>query len=179
MSVEIEIKGLWQAMDEIYSWPMKMNKSAGMAAYRAITAGRKTLAVGIRGEYTIKSGKIKAATRVRKLPQEYGGRSMIISGPPLDMMEFSPKISKKGVLSVKVKKTRKALKSSFFVPANNGIYHRITKNRLPIRRTYTLSIPQMAGNVKVVDKVTERMIEVFEDRLAKALMYGGPDWRRT
>lgn len=174
MSVEVELEGIWSVMEQLRSGcTADMNKSISYAAYRALTAGRKALAVGIRGEYNIKSGRIKATTKLKRPSEAFGKASLIVSGRTIDLSEFAPKVSKKRVLSVKVTKTRKKLNHSFFVVPKGGIYHRVTKDRLPIKREYTLSVPQMAGNVNVSDKVQERMIEVFEDRLKKAFMYGG------
>lgn len=174
MSVEVELEGIWSVMEQIRgSYSADMNKSINYAAYRALTAGRKALAVGIRGEYNIKSGRIKAATKLKRPSEAFGEASLIVSGRPIDLSEFAPKVSKKGVLSVRVTKTRKKINHSFFVVSKGGIYHRVTKECLPIKREYTLSVPQMAGNVNVANKAQERMVEVFEDRLKKALMYGG------
>ena len=53
-----------------------------------------------------------------------------------------------------------------------GIYHRATKKRLPIEREFTLSVPQMAGNVNVSAAVQKRMSEVFVERLEHAMTYG-------
>ena len=105
------------------------------------------------------------------------GGVLKVSGRPLDIMEFSPRTSR-GMISVKIKKARKPLPHSFFVSANKaGIYHRVTQKRLPIEREFTLSVPQMGGNVHVAEIVQKRMAEVFSDRLEHAMVYGrGQDY---
>lgn len=172
MSIEFDASGLEAAREVIEKYPKLAPQAISSAVNRALTAGRKTLSVGIRSEYSIAAGTIKAHTRLKRASAGMPDGSMVISGHAIDLMEFSPRISGKGMVSVKVKKARKKLRHSFFVASKAGLYHRITEKRFPIKREYSLSVPQMAGNVNVVSKVEERMRTVFEDRLQHALTYG-------
>lgn len=172
MSIEFDASGLEAAREVIEKYPKLAPQAISSAVNRALTAGRKTLSVGIRSEYSIAAGTIKAHTRLKRASAGMPDGSMVISGHAIDLMEFSPRISGKGMVSVKVKKARKTLRHSFFVASQAGLYHRITEKRFPIKREYSLSVPQMAGNVNVVSKVEERMRTVFEDRLQHALTYG-------
>lgn len=172
MSIEFDASGLEAAKKVIEKYPDVAPQAISSAINRALIAGRKTLSVGIRSEYSIAAGIIKAHTRLKKASAYRGDGSILISGHPIDLMEFNPKISKDGLVSVKVKRARRKLSHSFFVAPSAGLYHRATEKRFPIEREYSLSVPQMAGNVNVASKVEERMIAVFEDRLLHALTYG-------
>lgn len=172
MSIEFDASGLEAAKKVIEKYPQKAPQAISSSINRALIAGRKTLSVGIRSEYSIAAGTIKAHTKMKKASAGAPDGSMLISGHPIDLMEFSPRISGKGMVSVKVKKARRRLSHSFFVAPSAGLYHRIAEKRFPIKREYSLSVPQMAGNVNVASKVEERMRTVFEDRLQHALTYG-------
>lgn len=172
MSVSVDFGQLPDAQKLIESYQRKAPQAIRSAINRALVAGRKTLSVSVRGEYSISAGVIKAHTKLKKASDGGLAGDMVISGRPIDLMEFSPRISKKGMLSVRVKKSRRTLSHSFFVAPNNGLYHRAAESRLPIKREYSLSVPQMAGNVNVSTQIQERMTVVFEDRLKHALIYG-------
>lgn len=172
MSVDIVFGELDNAKKLINESQRRAPQAIRSAASRSLIAGRKTLSVGIRSQYSVSAGYIKSHTRIKRASGGSSDGALIVSGRPIDLMEFSPSISKRGMVSVKVTKSRKTLKHSFFVATKSGLYHRVTEKRFPIKREYTLSVPQMAGNVNVSEQVQERIKVVFEDRLKHALTYG-------
>lgn len=172
MSVQVDIKGIDKAVVELAGTKRRVHAAIKSATGRALTAGRTAISKGIRSEYSVKASTIKNAIRKQRENAGMGGR-LIVSGRPIDLMEFFPNISRAGMVSVRIKKARKKLPHSFFVSTKKaGIYHRLSAKRLPIGREFTLSVPQMAGNTKVSKQVQDRMQEVFEERLLHALAYG-------
>lgn len=173
MSVRVEISNMDACIQLLEQQPKRAIASIVSATNRALIAGRTTLSKGIRSEYSIKAGTIKSHVNLKKASKGTQTGELKVSGRPIDLMEFNPSISKGGMVSVRIKKTRKKLPHSFFVAVGRaGIYHRATTKRLPIEREFTLSVPQMAGNVNVSTAVQKRMSEVFAERLEHAMTYG-------
>ncbi len=170
--MNVDVKGIDKALQELAGTYKRAQMAVRSAIGRALTAGRAAISKGIRSEYSVKAGTIKGAIQRKRANGGLSGE-LRVSGRPLDLMEFSPNISKKGIVSVRVKKARKRLPHLFFVSTGKaGLYHRMSKKRLPIEREFTLSVPQMAGNTNVSKQVTDRMEKVFEERLLHALEYG-------
>ena len=173
MNVRVEVTGIEECKRFLAQQPKRAATAMSSAANRALLAGRTMLSKGIRSEYSIKAGTIKSHTKLKKASRGTASGEIRVSGRPIDLMEFSPRLRKGGMVTVRVKKTRKKLPHSFFVTVGRaGIYHRTTKKRLPIEREFTLSVPQMAGNVNVSTAVQKRMSEVFVERLEHAMAYG-------
>lgn len=171
MNIDIDVSGIEACCEYLKQQPNRAKAAIKSATGRSLTAGRAAVSKGIRSEYSVKAGTIKGAIQMQKASSGLGG-VLKVSGRPIDIMEFSPRTSR-GMISVKIKKARKPLPHSFFVSANKaGIYHRVTRKRLPIEREFTLSVPQMGGNVHVAEIVQKRMAEVFSDRLEHAMIYG-------
>lgn len=170
--MNVDVKGIDKAIQELNGTDKKVQNAIKSAVDRSLTAGRAAISKGIRSEYSVKAGTIKSAIQRKRTDGGMSGE-LRVSGRPLDLMEFSPSISKNGMVSVRIKKARKKLSHSFFVSTGKaGLYHRMSKKRLPIEREFTLSVPQMAGNANVSKQVTDRMQKVFEERLLHALEYG-------
>ncbi len=173
MSVRVEITNADACKRLLAEQPKRAATAISSATNRALLAGRTMLSKGIRSEYSVKAGTIKSHTRLKKASKGTQSGELRVSGRPIDLMEFSPSISRGGMVSVRIKKVRKKLPHSFFVAVGRaGIYHRTTRKRLPIEREFTLSVPQMAGNVNVSAAVQKRMSEVFVERLEHAMAYG-------
>ncbi len=173
MSVRVEITNIEACKRMLAEQPKRAAAAMSSATNRALVAGRTMLSKGIRSEYNIRAGTIKSHTKLKKASKGTTSGELKVSGRPIDLMEFSPTIRKGGMVSVRVKKTRKKLPHSFFVAVGKaGLYHRTTRKRLPIEREFSLSVPQMAGNVNVSNAVQKRMSEVFVERLEHAMAYG-------
>lgn len=173
MNVTVEITNIEACKRMLAEQPKRAAAAISSATNRALLAGRTVLSKGIRSEYSIKAGTIKQHTKLKKAPKGAQSGELRVSGRPIDLMEFSPRIGRGGMVSVRIKKARKKLPHSFFVTVGKaGLYHRTTRKRLPIEREFTLSVPQMAGNVNVSTAVQKRMSEVFVERLEHAMAYG-------
>ena len=173
MNIDIDVDGIDAAQLMLGKQPNAIKRAMSSSINRALTAGRTALSKGIRSEYNIKAGTIKGATKSEKATAASGKGVITVTGRPMDLMEFKPTIIRKGMVSVRIKKTRKSLPRSFFVDiGKKGIFHRVTTSRLPIEKEFTLSVAQMAGNVNVIDTVEDRMQRVFNDRFARAIEYG-------
>lgn len=172
MSVTVDVQGLNECLMAVHGLDKRTRAAIASATSRSLIAGRTAISKGVRSQYSVKAGTVKGAMKLQKASDKLSGE-IRISGRTLDLMEFSPRISRRGMVSVRIKKSRKRLPHSFFVATGKaGLYHRMGKARLPIEREYTLSVPQMAGNTVVAEQVSNRMREVFEERLAHALEYG-------
>lgn len=174
MSVRVEIVNAETCEKYLMQQPKRAAAAISVATNRALIAGRVMLSKGTRSEYSIKAGTIKSHTKLKKASKGTQGGELRVSGRPIDLMEFSPSIGRRGALSVRVKKTRKKLPHSFFVAVRRpGLFHRVTRSkRLPIKREFTLSVPQMAANTNVSAAVQKRMSEVFAERFESAMTYG-------
>lgn len=173
MNVKVEITNIEACKRLLAQQPKKAAAAISSATNRALIAGRTALSTGIRSEYSIRAGAIKSHVKLKKASKGTQSGELKVSGRPIDLMEFNPSISRGGMVSVRIKKARKKLPRSFFVAVGKaGLYHRTTSKRLPIEREFTLSVPQMAGNVNVSAAVQKRMREVFVERLEHAMTYG-------
>lgn len=174
MSVRVEIVNAETCEKYLKQQPKRVATAISVAANRALIAGRVVLSKDVRSEYSIKAGTIKSHIKLKKASKGTQGGELRVSGRPIDLMEFSPSIGRRGALSVRVKKARKKLPHSFFAAVRRpGLFHRVTKNkRLPIKREFSLSVPQMAANTNVSTAVQKRMSEVFTERFERAMTYG-------
>lgn len=159
-----------KAIKIIQATPKTVQAAIGSALSRSLTAGRATVSKGIRENYVIKAANIKSAIRTHRTAK--GEAQLLIEGAPLDLMKFKVRITRRGVKANVKRGGGKFLAHSFFADRNvkkAGIFSREGTSRLPIKRRYGPSLPQMVGAVEVKENVLQRMEDVFEERFMREI----------
>jgi hypothetical protein len=172
MTVNVDEKLLKDVQKKLKDVPKKAPNAISNALNRAATNVNSNVSKEVRKEYVIKSGDIKAtltktkATR-SKLSAEVRSDGNVI---PLDRFKVSPKTIKpnrKKPIKVAVKKGGVKPVLGAFVADVSGIkvFERTSKKRLPIRRLFGPSVPQMLGNGGIREEIERQGQETFERRL--------------
>lgn len=153
-----------KAIKIIQATPKTVQAAIGSALSRSLTAGRATVSKGIRENYVIKAANIKSAIRTHRTAK--GEAQLLIEGAPLDLMKFKVRITRRGV-KANVKRGGGKFLAHYVKKA--GIFSREGTSRLPIKRRYGPSLPQMVGAVEVKENVLQRMEDVFEERFMREI----------
>lgn len=150
----------------------KAPNAISSALNRAVTNVAKNVSKEVRTEYNIKAGDIK--TTLSKTRASRSNLSAIVRSRgepiPLDRFKVSPKTvqpKRKKPIKVGVKKDGLKEVLGAFVADISGIkiFERTTNKRLPIKRLFGPSVPQMIGNQDIVDKINHEGQETFKNRL--------------
>lgn len=173
MNVTIDATGLEEARQLLANIPNGTQKAFGRAINRGLTAMRTAISKETRSKYVVKAKDIKDTLEVKKASSRHLSGKIVSTGSPLDLTKFRYRIKKRGGIYAQVKKGGGGtLPHSFFVTTGNaGLYHRVSRERLPIQREFGPSIPQMIGNEAVSTKIQERGREVFERELAHQISH--------
>ncbi len=159
----------------------KIKKSLYRATNKGLSKCRTEIGREIRGVYTkIKLSDVRKSVTIKKAGmQNLVGEVKVRNSmtPIQDALLRTKKRTKKGIIKVNIKdnKVRKLSMSGkykpFIVKLKTGkviVAKRTSKDPYPIKQIKTVSIPQMAANIKVSDKVidkTNKIIEKEFDRL--------------
>ena len=167
MNVTIDARGLEEAQRLLANVPKGMPKALGRSINRGLTAMRTAISKETRSKYVVKAADIKNTLDVKKASYQHLSGKIVSTGRPLDLTKFRYRIKKRGGIYTQVKKGGGGtLPHSFFVTTSNaGLYHRVSRERLPIQREFGPSIPQMIGNEAVSAKIQERGRTVYEREL--------------
>lgn len=173
MNVTIDAKGLDEARQLLAHIPKGTQKALGRSINRGLTAMRTAISKETRSKYVVKAKDIKGTLEVKRASHQHLSGKILSTGSPMDLTKFRYRIKKRGGIYAQVKKGGGGtLPHSFFVTTGKaGLYHRETRERLPIQREFGPSIPQMIGNEAVTMKIQERGREVFERELAHQISY--------
>lgn len=121
---------------------------------KTYTAVKRTL----QKQTDIPRGMIIAATKFRSTSRQNLRTIISGSGKELPLRLFQPKRIKTGV-SAKVWGTRQKFRSAFIVNSAGGnVFHRLTRQRLPIQRMFGPSIPK--------EMVKDQVLKTFEEKSA-------------
>jgi hypothetical protein len=145
-------------------------------------------------EYAIKTGEVKETMSKRKASKTSLDASITSKGHTLSFAHFphspeTPVIAltlgashEKARVKVKIKKSKGRVTSKTGFIAKTGaksvdkipynVFHRLTKNRLPIAPIRTLSVPQMIGNEKMEPEIQEAAQKKLAERIEHEI-----DWR--
>ncbi|MFG6179679.1 phage tail protein, partial [Halomonas sp. THAF12] len=126
----------------------------------------------VRKEYEIKSKDVGETLQVTKANRSSLGAEVRSQGEliPLDRFKVSPKTvnpKRKSPIKVAVKKDGLKKVMGAFVLDINGkkVFERTGESRLPIRRLFGPSVPQMINNEAVHEEIHAQGQETFENRL--------------
>lgn len=166
--------------------PGAANKAASRALNRATTNARANMVRSVRDNYTAKAGDIRSTMTVKKSSVSRLETEIKSSGDPIRLIKF--KVNPKTVngrrrtpIRVGVKRGgQTAIKKGFIARMPNGsmgVFERLGrfktassgryagKRREVIEQKFGPSVPQMIGNEKVLDYVSDAATEMFNDRL--------------
>lgn len=142
------------------------------ALNRAMNNVSSNISKEVRKEYVIKAKDVRETIRKTRATRSNLSATVISRGGaiPLDRFRVSPKTvqpRRKKPIRVEVKKDGLKELLGAFVANINGIkvFKRVGKKRLPIKRLFGPSVPQMLDNEEVRDKIEKQGQEMFEKRL--------------
>lgn len=152
------------------------SKKANIVIYRSLNRAMTTVAARVsqevRKDYNIKAGDIKATLEKTRATRTNLAAIVKSKGEPvpLDRFKLTPRKAqpkRKKPIKVGVKKDGMKEILHAFVADINGIkvFKRKGKSRLPIKRLFGPSIPQMIGNEEVRLKINKAGQEMFYKRL--------------
>lgn len=142
------------------------------ALNRTVTSVASSVRKEVRSQYNIKAGDInQTITKVKANRSSLTATVYSKGSPiPLDRFKISPKTvqpKRKKPIKVGVKKGGLKTTVGAFVAEINGIkvFQREGKKRLPVKRLYGPSVPQMLGGQEVVNRINTQGAEMFNRRL--------------
>lgn len=156
----------------LHAFPGKAMLATYRAAKRASESGKTEAKRYVTRTYKITAGSFmkNTTTRIKVFGGGAGATRLLIrySGKLLNLLEFSPKVSKTDGVKYQTKRgTQYHLKHAFDVPRYGGsIYERVGKPRFPIRMKLGPSTPHMLNDNDVAVPLGEKIMQVFNDRLA-------------
>lgn len=154
------------------------NKSVSAAITRALnTTGKqanKKASIEIRNVYNLKASDLKKATKVTHAQLKSHAFIIDISNKPVELHRFSAREKNAGKykgVSVLVKKYkgRKLVDGGFMTKKLTGVFKRVGKTRLPIRRLYGPSPGIMSLAPSVREMVSDTVAVRFPINLRREL----------
>lgn len=150
----------------------KAPNAISSALNRTITNLATNISREVRTVYPVKASDVKETLIKRTSNPNTLNASIKSKGKVLGLEKFkvSPKTvqpSRKKPIKVAVKKGALKPLQKAFVAEVSGIkvFERTSKKRLPIRRLYGPSVPQMLKNVGIQEKLNTQANEKFQERL--------------
>lgn len=174
MSVQIHIdaQAVREVEQKLGQFANRAPNAISSALNRTVTNIASNITKEVRARYHIKAGDVNSSIKKTKstkssLSAEVRSRGTTI---PLDKFKVSPKTvnpKRKSQLKIAVKKDGIKQVLGAFIANLNGIkaFKREGKSRLPIKRLFGPSIPQMAGEHEIVEKVNENGWTTYHTRL--------------
>lgn len=170
IEVDIDKKAIERAAFLLSGIPEGMGKALYHSAVRAATAGRTTAKREAAKVYTVPASLVQKTIVINKGSKanpsaEIHARS---SRLPLSAYKYNPQRDTTGAkrkpVRVSVRKGNAATVKNGFV-YNKNIYTRVGATSLPVRRLFSLSVPQILENDNISEKISDTMQETFEKRL--------------
>ncbi|MEK5069811.1 phage tail protein [Sporosarcina sp. FSL K6-1508] len=172
VSVEVDERRLKEVQLRLGQFSKKAPNAIANALNRGADNINTNIKKEIRKEYHVKAGDVSATLKKHRASRGSLSANVESKGPliGLDKFKVSPKTvnpKRKSLLSIAVKKDgMKKVKGAFNADINGTkVFMRSTKKRLPIRRLFGPSVPQMLGNEEIRDVVESQGREKFEERL--------------
>ncbi len=181
MYVDIKIKGIEAVTKGLDPKIFKKASvtSLNKTAKQALTAGSKELTQA----YALKKKDVSKATKIHKANYSNPTATIVSKGKRFPLYAFKGKMNKKGVVTVRVKRTdprkvvtgRKKFKGRPFVATmasgHAGIFQRATKARLKIKELTSLSIPAALGSRRVMKAINKTVNTNFPKNFMSAVNY--------
>lgn len=181
--IEVDTKALKRVAVELAEVSKKDVPKAIVAALnRTIqTVGTDMKREAVQG-YEIKAGDVQKTLKLKRASASQMQAAAQSTGKPLGLFHFKVKPRKrptKRIKSVKVKIKKadgyKDIKTNpkAFIADHNAlnVFRREGKQRLPIKRLVSLSIPQMISNPASLARIQEHAEETLEKRTAHEIEY--------
>lgn len=162
-NVFIDDREIKKAVDKLVLVPKKIPGATAQAINRTVTytvtlVKRETTQI-----YAVKQGDVAATLKKKKATRGDLRGYVESTGRPIELSKFpyNPKKTGKKRKSVKVKVRKDngyqkiETKPSAFTN-NSQIWQRKGKDRFPIKKLYTLSIPNMIANPEVMNPIMEK-----------------------
>lgn len=172
VSVGVNKRTMRRVQRKLGDMSRKTPNVVSSALNRAVTNIASNISKEVRKEYFIKAKDVKQTLTKNKSNRSTLSASVISSGEtiPLDRFKVSPKTVKpkrKKPIKVAVQKTGLKELVGAFVADINGIkvFERVGDERLPIRRLFGPSVPQMLGNEEIREQIDREGQETFYKRL--------------
>ncbi|WP_121614788.1 phage tail protein [Virgibacillus halodenitrificans] len=171
-NVEVDKKMIREVQKKLGDFHKQTPNAISKAINRAVTNINSNVKKEIRNEYNIKAGDISPTlTKTRATRSALKGRVHSSGQPiPLDRFKISPKTinpRRKSPIKIAVKKSGvKAVMGAFIADINGKkVFQRTRNTRLPIKRLFGPSVPQMLGNEEVHEEIEKQGQETLEKRL--------------
>ena len=150
------------------------SKAVARALNRSINTARSELVRGIREEYTVRAAPVRNSINIRSSTPQRLEAEIKTLGEPLPLNYFKVKPStpnprRTSKIRVSVRKgSAKPIGSAFVarLGGTNKVFERVGKARLPIRRLFGPSVPQMAENDKTIENVADSARVSMDKRLS-------------
>lgn len=147
-------------------------QAIGAAMNRAAKAGKTEAARYASDTYNISQGAFRSKCRITfKMGGGSGGVasvSIMFAGAVIPLIEFQgTKGGPQGGVSAAPKKGGGSIRTAFInaVFGTNGVWERVGRSRFPVEQLYGPSTGHMMQDEGVSDKLTNRMLEVFDSRI--------------
>lgn len=148
-------------------------KALARAINRSVQNARSNMVRSVREEYTAKAKAIRETISISKASSSNLEAVVKSVSPPLPLRDFqvSPKTQngkRRSPIRVAIKKGRKTSFDRTFVVRTGGsinVFERVGKSRLPIKKLFGPSVPQMIGNEKVITRISYGATAVMGKRL--------------
>ena len=174
MSVQIRIDA--DAVREVERKLGQMSNRApgaiSSALNRTVTSVASNITKEVRARYHIKAGDVKNTIKKTKASKSNLSAEVRSTGStiPLDKFKVSPKTvnpKRKTQLKISVEKNGVKQVTGAFVANINGlkVFQRERKSRLPIKRLFGPSVPQMIGQQQIVENINEKAVTTYNTRL--------------
>lgn len=142
------------------------------ALNRTVTNISSNIRKEVREKYHIKAGDIKDTIVTKKASKSSLSASVTSKGQviPLDKFKINPKTvnpKRRKQLKISVKKGGAKEVTGAFIADLHGlkVFQRSSERRLPIKKLFGPSVPQMIGNDEIVKKIEEEALETFDKRV--------------
>lgn len=184
VSIKIDGGVIDRAREMLSNVQGEVSKILPRAVNRALTAGRAQVSKSVRENYTVAAAEIKKTLRVTKASKSEPAGEIVSQGMQLPLRDFKYSPADESTTGNKRRKVRVTIakgnsfnlergfkwRGHIFARQTTGIKSRVyfdakgkRRRGEPIKRLAGPSVPSMVEGS--ADKVSERMREVFEQRL--------------
>ncbi|CAM4111275.1 phage tail protein [Mesobacillus thioparans] len=172
ITVDVNERLIQDVQQKLGSFQKKAPNAIANALNRAASTVNTNIGKEVRKQYVIKAGDVKATIVKTRATRALLGATVRSTGQliPLDRFKVSPKTvqpKRKKPIKVSVKKGSLKEVMGAFVADISGtkIFKRSGENRLPIRRLFGPSVPQMLSNEEIRMTIDKEGSQTFYKRL--------------
>jgi hypothetical protein len=179
MRVEIDATELVSAQKILENFGDAARPIIAKAINRATRGIRTDAARQARSEYNIRARQVRGSFVVTPAKKNRLYAAAVSKGGAISLRHFNPQPSNPGRrpkagVSVKVSRTRKKIPGSFVARMPNGtlgVFQRSGRSRLPIKKLYGPSVPQMLDHDNVLPKLQDGATSRFNKNLDHEIDY--------